>query len=242
MRAGDVRKAWTELPISDTKSIFGTGRTLVLAPHPDDESIGCGGMIAELCGAGRPPRVAVLTDGTGSHPGSNTISSSALRRIREHEAREALRLLGFAAPNAPIFMRLRDTAAPHRGALFEVAVSRLRALCTDCDTICAPWSEDPHSDHLAAHLMAAAVAKYAAIRHISYPVWGWTLPDEKHLPERPVRGWRLDISAYMAQKQSAVQAHRSQHGMVVKDDSDGFVLTPALLEITRRPYEVYLES
>jgi LmbE family N-acetylglucosaminyl deacetylase len=213
----------------------------VLAPHPDDESIGCGGMIAELCRAGRPPRVAVLTDGTGSHQGSNKISSSALRRIREHEARDALRLLGFTAPNAPIFMRLRDTAAPHRGALFEVAVAGLSALCADCDTICAPWSEDPHSDHLAAHLMAAAVAKHTAIRHVSYPVWGWTLPDDKQLPERPVRGWRLDISACLAEKQSAVQAHRSQRGLIVNDHLDGFVLPPALLEITRRPYEVYLE-
>jgi LmbE family N-acetylglucosaminyl deacetylase len=241
MRAGDVRNVWNNLPLADTKTIFGGGRTLVLAPHPDDESIGCGGMIAALCRAGRPPRVAVLTDGTGSHPGSKQTSSSALRRIREQEARSALRLLGLAAPDAPVFMRLRDTAAPHRGALFEVAVSRLRALCADCETICAPWSEDPHSDHLAAHLMAAAVAKQAAIRHVSYPVWGWTLPEDASLPDRPVRGWRLDISAFLADKQLAVQAHRSQRGMLITDDPDGFVLPSELLELSGRPYEVYLE-
>jgi LmbE family N-acetylglucosaminyl deacetylase len=241
MRAADVRDAWTKLPFSDTETIFGTGRTLVLAPHPDDESIGCGGMIAKLCRAGRPPRVAILTDGTGSHQGSRQITSATLRRIRENEAREALRFLGFTAPNAPIFMRLRDTAAPHRGALFEVALARLIALCADCQTICAPWSEDPHSDHLAAHLLANAVAGNTAIRHICYPVWGWTLPDDKQLPDRPVRGWRLDISDCLAEKQAAVQAHRSQLGVVIADDPSGFVLPPALLEITRRPYEVYLE-
>jgi len=239
MRAVDVRNAWANLPLSDTKTIFGNGRTLVLAPHPDDESIGCGGLIAELCRVGRPPRVAVLTDGTGSH-GANAVPPSVLRRIREQEARDALRVLGFVAPNVPVFMRLRDTAAPYRGALFEVAVARLLALCADCDTICAPWSEDPHSDHLAAHLMAAAVAKQVAIRHLSYPVWGWTLPDETQLPDRPVQGWRLDISASLAEKQSAVQAHRSQHGMVVTDDPNGFMLPSALLETTRRPFEVYL--
>lgn len=240
MRAADLQVAWAALPMGSAETIFGTGTTLVLAPHPDDESLGCGGMIAELCRRGRPPRVVVLTDGTGSHAGSAGTPARALRRIREQEAVEALRQLGFARPNAPVFMRLQDTAAPHRGSMFEVAVARLCALAHDCDTICAPWSHDPHCDHIAAHLMAAAVAAQTGRRHIAYPVWGWTLPGETQLPDRPVGGWRLDISAVVRDKQSAIAAHRSQHGGVINDDPNGFVLPASLLDVFARPYEVFL--
>jgi LmbE family N-acetylglucosaminyl deacetylase len=240
MRAADMQVAWTNLPVSDTETIFGAGRTLVLAPHPDDESLGCGGMIAALCRRGRPPRVVVLTDGTGSHAQSAT-PARELRRLREREATEALRRLGFRAPNAPVFMRLRDTAAPRRGTLFEAAVARLCALAADCDTICAPWSHDPHCDHAAAHLIARAAAAHLKCRHVSYPVWGWTLPAELQLPG-PVAGWRLDIRDVLDAKQSAIAAHRSQHGGMINDDPDGFVLPPALLEVCARPYEVFLRA
>jgi LmbE family N-acetylglucosaminyl deacetylase len=239
MRAADMHTAWIGLPIGDTETIFGSGRTLVLAPHPDDESLGCGGMIAELCRLGRPPRVVVLTDGTGSHPGSAGTSARLLRRLREREAIEALRRLGLPAPHTPVFMRLRDTAAPHRGTLFEAAVSRLCALAADCDTICAPWSHDPHCDHEAAHRIASAAAAQIGCRHVSYPVWGWTLPAERQIPG-PVQGWRLDIEGVLQAKQSAIAAHRSQHGSVIGDDPGGFVLPPALLAACARPYEVYL--
>jgi len=240
MRAADIQVAWTALPICNAETIFGAGRTLVLAPHPDDESLGCGGMIAELCHQGRPPRVVVLTDGTGSHAGSAGTRAQALRRIREQEAIEALRHLGLTHPNVPVFMRLQDTAAPHRGSMFEVAVARLCALAYDCDTICAPWSHDPHCDHIAAHLIATAAAEQIGRRHVAYPVWGWTLPAETQLPDRPVSGWRLDISAVLRNKQSAIAAHRSQHGGFINDDPNGFVLPASLLDVFARPYEVFL--
>jgi LmbE family N-acetylglucosaminyl deacetylase len=240
MRAADAQLAWAQLPFGDTETVFGSGRTLVLAPHPDDESLGCGGMIAELCRRGRPPGVVVLTDGTGSHAGSAATRRRALRRLREQEATEALCCLGLAPPCAPVFLRLRDTAAPHRGSLFEAAVARLCALAADCDTICAPWCHDPHCDHLAAHLMAASVVAQTGCRHVSYPVWGWTLSADTQLPDQPTGGWRLDISAVLIEKQYAIAAHRSQHGGVIDDDPNGFVLPAALLAVFARPYEVFL--
>ena len=241
IRAGDVRLAWTQLPLVDIESIFGHGRTLILAPHPDDESLGCGGMISELCRIGRPPLVVVLTDGTGSHPDSSRVSGQALRRLREREAGDALWRLGLTDPRAMVFMRLRDTAAPHEGQDFDSAVARLAILAGGYETICATWGHDPHCDHEAAHLMARAVVAKTGMRHLSYPIWGWTLPDDTTLPASHVQGWRLDITRAMPAKKSAIAAHRSQLGGIT-DDPRGFSLPPALLDACQRTYEVFLTA
>ncbi|HEX2943304.1 MAG TPA: PIG-L family deacetylase, partial [Rhodopila sp.] len=69
-RAADHHRAWRSLPLGTLDHIAGTGTCLILAPHPDDESLGCGGLIATAVAAGRAPLVVILTDGAGSHPNS----------------------------------------------------------------------------------------------------------------------------------------------------------------------------
>jgi LmbE family N-acetylglucosaminyl deacetylase len=242
MRAGEVHTQWANLPVADLDTIAGSGRVLILAPHPDDESLGCGGLISELCRLGRPPLVIVLTDGTGSHPSSPSVPASVLRQLREHEAADALHHLGINDRGSLIFLRLRDTAAPHSGPDFDDAVARIAAYAPGCETICAPWGHDPHCDHEAADLMARAVAERTGLRHLAYPVWGWTLPPETPLPDNEVRGWRLDIEAALPAKRAAIAAHRSQHGGLIDDDPGGFSLPPDLLHIFERPYEVFLAA
>ena len=238
--AAAVQQAWTELPVADIGTITGHGRTMILAPHPDDESLGCGGMIAELCRLGRPPLVVIVTDGAGSHPASPSVLAPVLRQLREHEAAAALRHLGLQDAAALVFLRLPDTAAPHQGVDFETAVARLVQHAAGCETICATWGHDPHCDHEAVDLMARAVAARTGLRHLAYPVWGWTLPPETQLPESRVAGWRLDITDALPAKRAAIAAHRSQHGGLIDDDPGGFTLPAALLHIFERPYEVFL--
>ena len=240
MRAADVHGQWANLPVAELDTITGTGRVLILAPHPDDESLGCGGLIAELCSQGRPPLIIVLTDGTGSHPNSPSVPASVLRQLREHEAADALHHLGVKDSADLVFLRLRDTAAPHSGPDFDTAVARIAVHAAGCETICAPWGHDPHCDHEAAHLMARAVARRTGLRHLAYPVWGWTLPPETTLPDSEVCGWRLDISGALPAKRAAIAAHRSQHGGLIDDDPGGFHLPPDLLHNFERPYEVFL--
>jgi LmbE family N-acetylglucosaminyl deacetylase len=240
VRASDIQAEWQNLPYGDLETIFGQGRILILAPHPDDESLGCGGLIHESCRAGRPPLVMIVTDGTGSHPHSPSMPARALCALREQETAAALHHLGLDDPSAVVFLRLRDTAAPHDGPCFDAAVERIATLSANCASICAPWRHDPHCDHAAVHMMAEAVAARTRLRHLSYPVWGWTLPAMTQLPQAHVTGWRLDITANIVAKQRAIDAHRSQHGAVIMDDPRAFHLPVTLLRIFRNPYEVYL--
>ncbi len=130
-----------------------------------------------------------------------------------------------------------------RRDLFDLTVARITNVArrNGHDAIFGPWRHDPHGDHLAAHLMAAEVARRLHLRHWSYPVWGWTLSDQRLLNEMS-RGVRLDIGEFLPAKRLAIASHASQHGGVITDDPDGFKLPSDLLEIFDAPYEVFVDA
>ncbi|HLL52387.1 MAG TPA: PIG-L family deacetylase, partial [Myxococcaceae bacterium] len=68
---------------------------MVFAPHPDDETLGCGGTILRKRRAGAEVRIAFLTDGAASH--AHLVPREALRALREREALEAAGALGVEA-------------------------------------------------------------------------------------------------------------------------------------------------
>lgn len=70
----------------------GSERVLVVAPHPDDETVGCGGTIARHIEARDQVRVLVVTDGGNSRAGG--VERDEMRRLREMEAHAAMRALG----------------------------------------------------------------------------------------------------------------------------------------------------
>jgi LmbE family N-acetylglucosaminyl deacetylase len=240
--AAAFHAAWRCLPEGGLDDVIGGGTCLILAPHPDDESLGCGGLIAACVAAGRAPLVAILTDGAGSHPRSLAYPPERLREVRAGEARAAVAALGLPRDRL-VFLEQPDTAAPHDGPAFEAVASMLLALVeADCSAILAPWRHDPHCDHEAASLVAEAVAGRTGVRHVAYPVWGWTLPDDAAIPGCPGVGWRLDIEAFLPAKRKAIAAHRSQYGGLITDDPTGFRLPPGLLAVFDRPYETFLRT
>ena len=236
------------LPFADLDEIVGPSRALILSPHPDDESLGCGGLIAEACSRNIRPVVVFVTDGAKSHPSSASFPPCVLTATRESEARSALNALGLSALGLSSdvnirFLRLPDAAAPHEGPAFENAVALIAAIAQEsrCGSICAPWQHDPHCDHLAAHRMAAEVARLLCIRHVAYPVWGWLLNPSAWIEEK-VRGRRMDVRRHLVAKKLAIAAHASQHGKLISDDPNGFCLPRELLAICTLDYEVYLEQ
>jgi LmbE family N-acetylglucosaminyl deacetylase len=242
-RAAAVLAAFRALPFAGYDRITGGGPVLVVAPHPDDESLGCGGLIAEASRLGRAVAVAVLTDGTGSHPRSRAFPPERLRAVRESEARAAVQALGLP-PNRIHFLGIPDTAAPHEGPAFAAAADRITRLADryGAGAICATWVQDPHGDHVSAHRLAEAAAARTGARLLSYPVWGWTLPDEHGLPDEPVAGFRLDIARHLPAKRRAVAAHRSQTTDLIGDDPAGFRMPEAFRALFDQPFEVFLTA
>ncbi len=234
---GDLRK----LPFGSRDDMLQGQRALILAPHPDDETLGCGGLIAACCAAGAPPLVAILTDGAASHPGSVSYPPARLRGVREAEVRLALHRLGLP-PECALWLGYEDTKLPGEGAAFHRITATLAdlAVARHCGVIIAPWAADPHGDHEAAAAIGAAVAVGLGLRLLSYPVWGWLLDPEVPLQEVRRGGWRLDIAAYLPVKRHALAAHRSQYGGLIEDAPDGFVLPAELLAVFDEPYEVFI--
>ena len=80
---------------------------LVVAPRPDDETLGCGGAIALLRSRRCQVSVLVISDGTMSHPRSRKYPPSVLQQLRQKETLDALKILG-VDPTTVTFLRLPD--------------------------------------------------------------------------------------------------------------------------------------
>jgi LmbE family N-acetylglucosaminyl deacetylase len=248
--AGDwLRLAEACLPlVSDPVTIVGQGDVLILAPHPDDEALGCGGLIAALSAIRRPPMVVVLTDGSGSHPGSAAYPPPHLAALRRKETAAAAEALGLPAD------RLMFLELPDGGAAGQVmrAAERLAELPRP-GAILATWGHDPHPDHVAAAAIAQQLGTLLgppAPRLLAYPVWGlgfahtlprFPIPPAPHL-SRPPRGLRLDIAAHLPAKRRAIAAHASQVTSLITDVPDGFRIPAELLALAHRPFELFLDA
>ena len=232
-------------PLCPADTVRSWGRTAVVAPHPDDESLGCGGALATLVAAGVPARVVVVTDGTRSHPSSPSYPADRLRQLREAEATEAVAALGLA-PESVTFLRHPDCGMPQRGTpAFDRAAGRLAAVLDRVETVLVPWRRDPHCDHVATWELAVEAASRMddPPRWIEYPVWAWPHADTDVAPQDgEADAWRLDVSGVLDAKRRAVAAHRSQLTALIDDDPDGFRLAPEMLAHFDRPWELFLTT
>jgi LmbE family N-acetylglucosaminyl deacetylase len=237
-----------ELPTRPPAFAATLGATVVIAPHPDDESLGCGGLLALLAQAGHPVWCVLVSDGTMSHPNSVKFPAPARQAVREQELREALQVLGVSTQQFQT-LQLPDSAVPTPDTLAgAAAVQQLRDFISQTapQTILCPWRRDPHPDHRATSLLVrAALAQLPQPpRLLEYVVWAWERAAPADLPQPgEASGWRLDISPVLGQKQRAIAAHQSQLAPgIFDDDPTGFLLSDSMLDHFRQPFEVYLEA
>ena len=121
MTAGEVLAAGHSFPFTPLRQMLEDRPFIVVAPHPDDESLACGGLIAEACRQGLRGRVVIVSDGSGSHPNSKAYPPDRLRSIREEEARRAGAELGLR-PEEMLFLGLPDRFVPREGKEAERAM------------------------------------------------------------------------------------------------------------------------
>ncbi len=203
-------------------------RVVVVAAHPDDESLGAGGLLATLGHRGSRVQVDVvlLTAGELSHPESPTHTPDALAVRRRQEAAVAVRLL---APAARLhWAGTADGAvAQHEPAL----VARLVELVGDGEDalIVAPWRHDGHPDHEAAGRVASAAARRTGAGLLEYPIWAWHWSRPADAPWASMRRLSLDAGTTRT-KAAAIAAHATQTRPLSDHPGDEVLLAPQLLE------------
>jgi len=220
-----ARAAWAEIG-----NLTGPGAVLVLAPHPDDEALGCGGAILKARAAGHAVAVVVMTDGRRSHPNSATYGPERLAALRRGEAATSVAILTGSA-DALIWLGVPDCTLPVDGPEAAALAERLAGIADGigATSVWASWRHDPHCDHEATAGIARALATARPdLALFSYPIWGrFAAVAPGDLPD-PADMVRLDTLAQRPLKAEAVAAHVSQMTGLIDDDPDGFTLDPDL--------------
>jgi LmbE family N-acetylglucosaminyl deacetylase len=201
-------------------------RTVVVAPHPDDEVLVAGGLIAERRRKNLPVMVVAVTDGEAAYPGTSGLGS-----VRQAEQEEALARLGMAGRDI-VRLRLPDgQVSSHEESL----VRDLQAVLTPDTVLIAPWRFDPHPDHEACGRAAVQAAQVFGHPLVSYVFWTW----HRHRPDallafHPQR-FELDPELCAA-KASALAEYRSQLAWETGEP----ILPDFLLAPARRTFETFI--
>ena len=184
--AGTSEAAWAasgaaelpELPLDDAEL---AGRAfIVLAAHPDDESLGAGGLLARLQAVGATVRVLLCTAGEASHPGSPTTTPDQLAAVRLQEFGGALtHLLGARAWGGDRewqCLGLPDGKLAQHREQIRAAVREASAGCgraAEEVVLVAPYRSDGHTDHDVLGSVAAELSAAAGYGLLEYPIWYW---------------------------------------------------------------------
>ena len=194
--------------VTPLEMVDGEGRTftrlVVVAAHPDDESLGAGGLIASAHDAGLFVYVVLLTAGE-NYP-HQRLGRHALATLRLSEVQSAI---GFLAPDAPVvFLGASDGEV----ARYETEVaSSLTELIGDGSRtlVVAPWRHDGNDDHDAAGRAAADAARQSGARLVEYPLWAWYRLRPEEAPWPQMR--RVELKGRVREaKERAIAAHASQ--------------------------------
>jgi len=202
---------------------------LVIAPHPDDEVIACGGLIKAMCDLGRDLRVVVVSDGAASHPGSRLYPPERLAAVRRQESLAGLGRLGVAEADV-VFCGFADGQSEGWDTDAEGMARLSGALAGHFDLVCLPSEDDEHPDHAKTRTLARRLLSGAGVC-LSYTVW----PKPGNLPVREAAEFALSSTLVVA-KRAALSEYRTQLG-AVRDDPDGFVIDAELFARFTGPVE-----
>jgi LmbE family N-acetylglucosaminyl deacetylase len=200
---------------------------VVVAPHPDDETLGCGATIARKRAAGARVVVVVAADGGSSHA-SAQVGRDELVAMRRAEVVAACGQLG-VAPSDVVLLGHPDGTLPDRVPEVAAALAGVLADVEPDHVLVTSW-RDWHPDHAGAYHAAEQAVRTAGGRATlhQYPVWWWM---EGPWLRRPGGRWGAKAVAlaadwrdghragpavlvatgeFAARKRAALAEHRSQ--------------------------------
>ena len=180
----------------------GRSRLIVISPHPDDETLGVGGYIADTARTGGRVVVISVTDGEAAASTMAPLSSTRRRELSEALAllspTSAIPTIRYGLPDGGVHLALRELA--------EMLGAEIRS----DDFVLGPLPNDGHSDHNAVGEATRLAARRAGATYAFYPIWAW----HWHTPttsEISRNGWRVDLSnEAISAKSNAIRCFASQ--------------------------------
>ncbi|SQD96070.1 conserved hypothetical protein [Parafrankia sp. Ea1.12] len=263
------RRVWERRGIDITASMA-AAPCLVVAPHPDDETLGCAVAIMRKRAAGTPVTVVLVSDGArgGSAAGPpaqrlvERHSPAELAEMRRTEARRACARLGVAETDV-IFLGFPDSELP--GCVDSIAARLGEVISARSPAqILAPASCEGHPDHDATHEAVRRAVRAGGFdgEILEYTVWLWThwpwtlghgtghwsarrlllAPVQRVHERRPLL---VDARGLRERQKHALAAHVTQVGPGAEGDQrpgTGAPLTGSLLATLESRYEVYVAA
>jgi LmbE family N-acetylglucosaminyl deacetylase len=177
--------------------------TLVVVPHPDDESLSVGGLIATQRRRGRSVRIVAVTDGEAAYP--SRCHPDDLARLRRHEQDQALATLGVASSDI-VRLGLPDGGvAAHEDDLAH----ELGELVRGMGLVVGPWQHDHHTDHEATGRATERAARGRDVTLAHSLFWAWHHTDPELAKPASLVALDLDDELF-DRRREAIACHRSQ--------------------------------
>lgn len=183
-------------------------RVCIFAPHPDDEILGCGGLLQALAENGNQIVLISVTNGTQSHPNSAQYSPECLNAIRPQETQQALTALGIEKAVSHVLLDLPDGDLFANKTIFS---EKLKAIIQPSDILVTVFEKDGHPDHEATGQVISEFAKRHDLACYQVLIWAWHWAS----PADPRIDWqnlvRLDLTeTQKTKKRQALACFTSQ--------------------------------
>jgi LmbE family N-acetylglucosaminyl deacetylase len=199
--------------------------TIVVVPHPDDETLATGGFIAAQRARGVDITVVAVTDGENAYTENQGLAS-----LRRKEQTCALARLGVPRQKVIRLGLIDSNVAGQEDEL----VAALRPLITTDTQVLAPWVGDFHPDHEACARATEVVVRDVGATLISYFFWTWHRGVIATLDGLNLRKVALSEEMMVA-KREALTCHASQ----LRHAPEPEILPAGLLWPARMPFEVF---
>ena len=183
---------------------------IVFAPHPDDETLACGGTIARKTKEGETVYIVYITDGGNSHLHAMGIAAEPtpqeLAKIRRQEAVKAARILGVKSHNL-MFLNIEESILRHDSKTVEDMVRQIM-LDLRPDEVYYPDRADAHKTHRATYEIVEAALKTMDFSPAKYRYIVW--PHEAGRDVNESGRIEVDVGDTLTLKKRAIKEYRSQ--------------------------------
>ena len=207
------------------------GRIIVFSPHPDDETLGCGGAIAKRVREGYEVYIIFMTDGRHSHRPFSYPPPEELIVLRRKEALNASKVLGVPEENI-LFLDFEDLHLIYNIQKVRRSVEKILMQIKPSEVF-IPHEKDKHPDHQITSLIVSYCIRKLGLntKLYEYPIY-YEITD-KCISE--------EISAFLELKERAINAYRSQINLLSLAQSRP-VLSAQFLQKFKRREEIFVEK